>query len=101
MSECPPVSLQEQKTHYPPGTPFAAETTDRSVLENAKGTVIVTAETANIRSKPSFDADKVAWASKGTSLKVLDESQDASGRVWCKIRLADGRECWISKRVVE
>jgi type II secretory pathway predicted ATPase ExeA len=85
---------------YPLGTPSAVEATDRSVLESTKGTVIVTAETANIRSKPSFDADKVAWASKGTSLKVLDEFQDASGKVWYKIRLADGRECWISKRVV-
>jgi general secretion pathway protein A len=91
---------QAQKMQYPPGTPSAAEATDRSALENANRTVIVAAETANIRSKPSFDADKVAWASKGISFKVLDESQDASERIWYKVRLADGRECWISKRVV-
>ena len=92
---------QAQKTQYPPGTPFAAEAIDRTALEKIKGTIIVTVETANIRSKPSVDADKVTWASKGTLLTVLDESQDASGRVWCKVRLADGRECWISKRVVQ
>lgn len=77
-----------------------SEMTNRPVLESTKGTVIVIAERANIRSKPSFDADKVAWALRGTSLEVLDESQDASGRVWCKVRLTNGRECWISKRVV-
>jgi uncharacterized protein YgiM (DUF1202 family) len=54
-----------------------------------------------MRSKPSIDADKVAWASKGSSLKILDESKDQSGRVWYKVKLADGRECWISKRVVK
>ena len=95
-----PVSLRRKKCTILPGLPFTAETTDQSALENAKGTVIVSAETANIRSKPSFDADKVAWVSKGTFFKVLDESQDVSGRIWCKVRLADGRECWISKRVV-
>lgn len=89
-----------KKMHYPPGTPFTAETTDQSAFENVKKTVIVSAKTANIRSKPSFDADKVAWVSKGTFFRVLDESQDVSGRTWCKVRLADGRECWISKRVV-
>jgi type II secretory pathway predicted ATPase ExeA len=92
---------QVQKTQYPPGTPAAVEATDRSASENTKGTIIVAVGTANMRSKPSIDADKVAWASKGSSLKILDESQDQSGRVWYKVKLADGRECWISKRVVK
>jgi hypothetical protein len=92
---------QAQKMQYPPGTPAAVEATDRSVSENTKGTIIVAVGTANMRSKPSIDADKVAWASKGSSLKVLDESQDQSGRIWYKVKLADGRECWISKRVVK
>ena len=54
-----------------------------------------------MRSKPSIDAGKVAWASKGTALKVLEESQDSTGRAWYRVRLADGRECWISKRVAK
>jgi type II secretory pathway predicted ATPase ExeA len=91
---------QPQKMQYPPGTLFAGETVDRSVVGNAKGTVVVAAETANLRSKPSFDSDKVAWASKGTVLTVYNKSQDPSGRVWCEVRLPDGRECWISERVV-
>ena len=94
------MGCKEQKIQHGPKAQSGKEPTDRSTLQNAIRNVIVTAETANIRSLPSFDADKVAWASKGTSLKVLDESQDTSGRVWYKIRLTDGRECWISERVV-
>jgi general secretion pathway protein A len=89
-----------QKTKYPAEALPAAETANKAPAESMKGTVIVAVETANMRNKPSIDADKVAWVSKGSSLKVLDESQDASGRVWYEVRLADGRECWISKRVV-
>jgi type II secretory pathway predicted ATPase ExeA len=93
--------FQAQKTKYPAGALPAVEATNRSAAENMKGTVIVAVETANMRNKPSIDADKVAWVSKGSSLKVLNESQDASGRVWYEVKLADGRECWISKRVVK
>jgi type II secretory pathway predicted ATPase ExeA len=93
-------TFQGQKMQYPSGTPFATETTGRSASENRKRTVVVAVETANMRNKPSIDADKVAWVSKGSSLNVLDESHDVSGRVWYEVRLTDGRECWISKRVV-
>jgi uncharacterized protein YgiM (DUF1202 family) len=92
--------FQAQKTKYPAEALPAAETANKAPAESMKGTVIVAVETANMRNKPFIDADKVAWVSKGSSLKVLDESQDASGRVWYEVRLADGRECWISKRVV-
>jgi type II secretory pathway predicted ATPase ExeA len=91
---------QAQKIKYPAEALTAVEAANRSVSENIKGTVIVAVETANMRNKPSIDADKVAWVSKGSSLKVLDESQDVSGRIWYEVKLADGRECWISKRVV-
>jgi len=90
-----------QKTEYPAEALHAPEATNRAPAESMKGTVVVAVETANMRNKPSIDADKVAWVSKGSSLKVLDESQDASGRVWYEVKLADGRECWISKRVVK
>jgi type II secretory pathway predicted ATPase ExeA len=88
---------QVQKMQYPLAV---VEATDRSVSENTNGTITVAVGTANMRSKPSIDADKVAWATKGSSLKILDESQDQSGRIWYKVKLANGRECWISKRVV-
>ncbi|HEX2966306.1 MAG TPA: AAA family ATPase [Syntrophorhabdaceae bacterium] len=64
-------------------------------------TVVVTADTANVRNQPSIDADKVAWASKGTVFQMLDSlNEQESGRIWYKIRLSDGRECWISGAVV-
>jgi type II secretory pathway predicted ATPase ExeA len=91
---------QAQKTQRPEKALPVAKTQNHSDSESAKGTIVVAVDTANMRGKPSIDADKVAWASKGSSLKVLDESQDASGRVWYKVKLVDGRECWISKRVV-
>jgi hypothetical protein len=90
---------QEQKIEYPPGTPTVVEAADLSATESTAG-IITVVGTANMRSKPSIYADKVAWALKGSSLKRLDESQDQSGRIWYKVKLADGRECWISKRVV-
>jgi hypothetical protein len=48
---------QAQKTQYPPDTSFVPEITSRSALENAKEAVIVTAEIADIRSIPIFEAD--------------------------------------------
>jgi general secretion pathway protein A len=96
-------NAQVKKKQYSKVAPVAAETEaqTKSISETAKKTITVTVETANMRSKPSLDASKVAWASKGTSLKVLEESQDSTGRAWYRVRLADGRECWISKRVAK
>jgi type II secretory pathway predicted ATPase ExeA len=92
---------EAKKTQYPKEAPPAVEKEVRQPGESHPGTITVSVSSATLRNGPSIEADKVAWASKGTSLRVLEESQESMGKAWYKVRLTDGRTCWISKKVVK
>lgn len=92
---------EAKKTQYPKEAPPAAEKEVRQSAENPLKVITVSVAKATLRNGPSIDADKVAWASKGTFLKVLEESQGPTGISWYKVKLTDGRVCWISKNVVK
>jgi hypothetical protein len=62
-------------------------------------TVIVNA--ANLRSRPSFHSKPISWTSKGVVFEVKDEFTEITGKKWYKIKLSDGRECWIADTVVK
>lgn len=61
---------------------------------------VVAVNFANLRAKPSLDSEKVNWASKGVALEVVDEFTEDSGKRWYKVKISDGRECWIADKVV-
>lgn len=61
---------------------------------------VVSVNSANLRVRPSLDSERVAWASKGVTLEVVDEFVEASGKRWYKVKISDGRECWIADKVV-
>ncbi len=75
---------------------------DKAKTLRAKGvkTAIVIAESANLRAEPSLDSTPVTWASKGVTLQIIDELQEATGKKWYKTRISDGRECWIADKSV-
>lgn len=62
--------------------------------------VTVAVSSANMRGAPDIASEKVAWATKGSTFPVLEQRQDQTDRTWYRIEHPNGRECWISKRVV-
>jgi general secretion pathway protein A len=92
---------EAMKRQYPKEAPPAAEKEVRQSAESPLKTITVSVAKATLRNGPSIEADKVAWASQGTALTVLEESQESTGKAWYKVRLTNGRECWISKKVVK
>jgi len=63
-----------------------------------KATVAVFA--ARLRERPSLQAEITGRALKGESFEVIDEWTELSGNKWCKVKIADGRECWIASHIV-
>lgn len=63
-------------------------------------TVTVTAMTATIRTKPSLDAERLTWASRGVVLEVVDVFIENTGKKWHKVKISDGNEAWIADKVV-
>jgi len=76
----------------PPGTPPSAPAGNKFVM--------VTTPNANMRSAPDVTSEQVAWVKKGATFPVLEQLQDKTGRTWFRVRQPNGKECWISKRVV-
>lgn len=63
--------------------------------------VEVIADIANLRASPSDEAAVVKRVLKGVQLEITDEFTEVSGKKWFKVKLRDGRECWIAERVVK
>ena len=80
----------------------AASRQTASASEIQKKTVMVIVESANLRESPSLGAQKVGTAGKGASFGVFNEKHDEStGRTWFGVRGTNGREYWVSERVVK
>jgi general secretion pathway protein A len=62
---------------------------------------IVAVHSATLRQEPSLDSDPVTYASQGTSLKVVGSKAGEEEITWYKVKISDGRECWISGKVVQ
>jgi general secretion pathway protein A len=62
--------------------------------------VVVRVNSATLRDEPSFESDPVTYASRGTALKVVASRKGEEDVTWYKVKISDGRECWISGKVV-
>jgi GTPase SAR1 family protein len=94
--------VQELSTNYFPksDSKAAAKTTERPRMENLPK-VKVTSEGANIRSKPSLNAEVVTSIKQNTELSRLEEAVDDENRLWYKVRTTDGVEGWLSSKTVQ
>ncbi|HQO64122.1 MAG TPA: SH3 domain-containing protein, partial [Syntrophorhabdus sp.] len=62
---------------------------------------VVAVHSAILRQEPSIDSAPVTYVAKGTILKVVEEKAGENEIVWHKVKISDGRECWISGKVVQ
>ena len=62
---------------------------------------IVTVHSAILRQEPLLDSDPVTYVSKGTLLRIIGSKAGEEEITWYKARISDGRECWISGKVVQ
>ncbi len=93
-------------------TPFVAETppvretaplvpAKKPVERSAGKVLVVKADTANLRDGPSTESDIVSWVSRDVVLRVIGEATGRGGEQWYRVKISDGRECWIAGRTVE
>ena len=68
----------------------------KRMLENRKG-AIVTASSVNVLKSPADKADTAFVLHEGTRVDITDKSIKG----WCGIRIADGREGWMSADKME
>jgi uncharacterized protein YgiM (DUF1202 family) len=61
---------------------------------------VVNVNSATLRDEPSFESDPVTYASRGTALKIVASRKGEEDTTWYKVKISDGRECWISGKVV-
>lgn len=66
----------------------------------SKKYVTIVTSSANMRSAPDTGSEQVAWAAKGAVFPVLEQIKDKTGTTWYRVQHPNGRECWVSKRVV-
>lgn len=76
------------------------EAAPEAVEEIKKVTATIIVKSANVRAKPGLDAEVVAWVTKDMDFKIISKTEDNTGLGWYEIRLADGREGWISGDIV-
>jgi general secretion pathway protein A len=62
---------------------------------------IVTVHSAILRQEPSLDSEPVTYVSQGMLLKVVGSKAGEEEITWYKVKISDGRECWISGKVVQ
>jgi general secretion pathway protein A len=62
---------------------------------------VVSVNSATLRDEPSFESDPVTYASRGTTLKIVASRKGEEDITWYKVKISDGRECWISGKVVQ
>ena len=88
------VTKETQEVKPAPNTqPEAIKTTPRLA--------IVAVHSATLRQEPSVDSDPVTYVSKGTLLKVIGNKTGEDEIMWYKVKISDGRECWISGKVIQ
>ncbi len=92
------VSAQKEDKGIPHGL-YAPEKGNADAAEREK-MVRVSVPSANLRAEPSFEADRVFGAGRGTFFKVVGSYRDAKGSVWYRVHCLDDRLCWISEKVV-
>jgi general secretion pathway protein A len=105
----PPSQVIPKAQEVPPPSQEAAKGQETVTRPEAKpapvssqgGRAVVTAHSAILRQEPSFDAEPVSYASQGIVLKVIQRQAGADGITWYKVRISDGRLCWISSKVVQ
>ncbi|MBI4493863.1 MAG: SH3 domain-containing protein [Chloroflexi bacterium] len=56
---------------------------------------------ANLRAAPGTEAKVLAALPEGTALDPLDRANDASGRVWLKVRDPRGMIGWVAQEYVK
>lgn len=79
------------------GDTDSSDNSGDSQAQTADGqAVVVVADTANIRSGPGTNYDKVITLVKGDSASFLG---DENG--WYRLRLSDGREGWVANWLVQ
>ncbi len=61
-----------------------------------KKQIIVNVTSARVRNDKNLQSDTLQFADIGTTFTVLEETGE-----WSKVKLADDREGWISKTIVE
>jgi general secretion pathway protein A len=69
--------------------------------QNPQRTVSVVLNSVNLREGPSTDEPIISWAAQGATLKVTGELVGTGGEKWYRVKISDGRECWIAARAVE
>lgn len=84
-----------------PSEPIQKDTHEVGGQKRKERDAVVTVNSANLRTGPSLSSERVAWAAKGVRLKIIDEFVEPSGKRWYKVRISDGRECWVADKVVE
>jgi general secretion pathway protein A len=62
---------------------------------------VVTVHSAILRQEPSLDSEPVTYVSQGMLLKVVGSKAGEEEITWYKVKISDGRECWISGKVVQ
>jgi uncharacterized protein YgiM (DUF1202 family) len=85
---------QEQALTEEPTYPPAAERV-QPAPEPAPPTVFVVASVVNIRTGPGMKSKVVTTVRKGDELELLGEEGS-----WCNVRLSNGMEGWIYKKLV-
>jgi general secretion pathway protein A len=62
---------------------------------------VVAVDAANVRAKPSLDAETITNVSKETVLEIIDEFTETTGKKWYKVKMPDGKEGWIADKTVK
>lgn len=86
--EAAKVDVPATKTHPETTTPIYRQ-------------AVVSVHSAILREEPSFESDPVTYVSQGTSLKIAGKKLGDEEIMWYRVKISDGRECWISGKVVQ
>lgn len=63
-------------------------------------TITVLVNSANLRARPTVEANIVAWALRGSIFEIHDELRDEKGWKWYRVKTSGGKDCWIAENIV-
>lgn len=92
----PPVADVQTATEPPKAAPVK-----NPVLQPTGKVLVVRADSANLRAGPSTESDIISWVSRDVVLRVIGEAAGQGGEQWYRVKISDGRECWIAGRTVD
>ena len=97
-SSVPPITPATPTTPTTPDTPTTptTPTTSGTIAPNTWGTIVNAGKGLNIRSGPGSSYEKLASASNGVKVKVLEDP----GNGWLKIDYGNGKAGYVSKDYV-